>query len=488
MGVVTNNMRPLDGRTRRTGIAVLVAISLVTGFFVATTATGEEYTTVGMATDDNQAYQFALMEDQRVQMSLDAGDGDRTPAASFAVYDPEDAFVAAFDLQDSESVELIADEAGDWVLFVTSTTNAQLAVQYANEDADEAEDVLEEIPVSVSERVIASQDEGALDDELVVRIDPRPAAAHLAVDGEYETLDAVLSTDKGIVHAIEGASANETQDGAVQASQASTLDPSNLLAGTYHVEAAADAFDGEIVLVHHAYERDDVEAPEEVPDPLEDLTVVAEAQEHEAHEIDVAGFDEVALAVDPDTRASVIVYDANHTAQDVVQLEGERSYNHHNESQQADGMDLQVVSVDSEAVTVFVQSLRGDGDAVKIALATSEDVDRTQQLEIAMEEVTFAHENESQTANVTLDGGLVGVGTDSRDSLSMEREVTITGPQGEIAHIQENFSTFGFAWWYNAYDVNEENFSAGEIDIAFEQDSLLTSGETRVHLAHYVPS
>lgn len=488
--MVTNKMRLLEGRKRRASFAVLVAISLVTGFLVATTATGEEYTTVGMATDDNQAYQLALMEDQRVKMSLDAGDTDRVPAASFAVYDPDDAFFAAFDLQEDDDVELIADKAGDWVLFVTSTTNAQLAVQYADEDAAD-DDVLESIPVRVSERVIASQDEGALDEELALRIDPRPAAAHLEVDGEYESLDAALSTDQGIVHAIEDASANETQDGARQANQASTLDPANLVAGTYHVEAAADAFSGEIVLVHHAYERDHVDAPEEIPDPLENLTVVAAAQEHEAHQIDLVGVDELALAVDEDTSARVLVYGANDSVEHVVELEGERSYSHDkddNETQEAPLMDVQAVSLESDTATVFVQSLHGDADVVHVALPLEvDDEDRAEQLEIAVEEVTFTHQNEAQNETVVLEGGLVGVGTHSQDALTMDREVTITGPEGEIAHIQESLSTFGVSWMYHAYDVNEENFSAGEISVTFEDRSLLTSGETVVGLAHYVP-
>ncbi len=484
-------MRLLEGRTRRASFAVLVAISLVTGFLVATTATGEEYTTVGIAADDNQAYQLELVDDQRVKLSIDAGDADRMSAASFAVYDPNDQFFAAFDLEEGDEVEIIADEGGDWVLFVTSTTNAQLAVQYADEDASD-EDVLQEIPVRVSEHVIASQDEGALDEELALRIDPRPAAAHLDVDGEFENLDAVLSTEKGTVHAIEAASANQTQDGAQQAHQASTLNPANLLAGTYHVHAAAGAFSGEIVLVHHAYDRDKIDPPEEVPDPLEDLTVVAEAQEHEAHHVDLSGVDEIVLAVDADTRANVLVYDANHTVQHVVSLEGERSSysdrNHDTNETQEDRMGIETVALDTESVTLFVQTLRGDGDVVKIALPVIADAeDHAQELEIALEEVTFTHENQAQNETVTLDGGIVGIGIQSQDVVTMDRQVTISGPEGEIAHIEERFSTFGMAWWYYAYDVNYENFSNGDINVVFEDRSLLTGGQTTVTLAHFVP-
>lgn len=478
-------MTPFEPNARRTGLAVLVALALVTGFLVASTATGEEYATVGTATDENQAYEIELAEDQRVQLALQDGEADRSPHASFAVYDPDDAFFGAFELEASDTLELIADQEGAWVLFVTETTNSELAIQFAEEDAEDAPSI-EEIQVEKTQQVVAEQDEGPLEEELALRIDPQPATARLEAEGAYEGLDASLATEEGPVHMIEDASANETA-GARLAEATTVFDPDKLTAGTYHVEATADAFEGELLLVHHEYVREAPEAPSEDEDPLEDVEVVANAHEQEAYRVNASDSQQLVLAVAPGTEADVLVYDDNHTVQHIVTLEGERAADD-NQTQRAQAMDVQALELEQNTAVVFVEDVRGDEDAVLVALADDASEDAAEQLEIDQVEVTFEHaQNEARTQQANLTGGMVGLAVHaSQESASFDRELTVTGPLGEIAHIQQEAAFLGGAF-SSSDEVDQERFSDGTIEVTFAERSLLTQGQTTVEIAHYVP-
>lgn len=493
MSAITENKRTV-------GMAALVTVSLLAGFFVATTATGQAFATVGTVAEDNQAYQLPLEEDQRLRFTLDAEDGAQSPDARFAVYDPQDRFFGYFDLAgDGDDVEMIADQEGAWVVFVTHASGGDLAVQFT-EDKNASEDLLQSIEVDEHRIDVTEQSGGALDDEFALRLQTRPAVAFLEFEGNVTDLDATVSSEEGVVYEIEDGQANRTDDGAVHREGQTTLTPGNLAAGTYKVHASADNFDGSLDLVYQTYDRLETHSQNtseevEAESPLEDASVVAEAESHEAYEVPTQGADELMFAVHRDAHARILVYNASDDVEHVVEIEGDHGYDRWQGHEDDDSEDnrsertpIKTVSVNAtdETHVVFVQHVSGSEDTVLIALPGLSDATPATALDLEAQEVTFDHaENQSQTAEVNLTHGLVGLSIESHDVASFERSLSVTGPLGEIAVVDERASTFGWSF-YEQHHVEEENFSDGLMQLNFEQDSLLGQGETTVTLHHYV--
>lgn len=495
-------MPDIPSGKRSIGMAALVVFGLLAGFFVANSAAGDQFATVGTVADDNQAYAMPLEEDEEARFVLQAHEDAANPETRFAVYDPSDRFFGYFDLAgDGDDVEMLSGTSGSWVVFVTQAQDADLAIQREGADANSSEE-LEAIEVKDHERTIASSDNGSLDEEFALRIDQRPAVAFLEFSGDIAGLDATVESEEGTVYRISDGAANTTEDGAVRRSGQTELTPANLAEGTYRIQAQADEFAGELVFVYQTYDRgatvQETNASVDVEKPLEDASIVAHAQEHEAYEVPMQGADQLAFAVKGDTEARILVYNQTDAVTEIVELEASHGYDDwswdengsENRSDDHQPFDVARINVTDDRYTVFVQDVCCDSDRVIVALPDVADAEPAQELKIEKQEVVFDHGgNESQTAQAELPGGLVGVGVHSRDILSFERKVNVTGPHGEIAVIEQRASSFGWSWgMYDEYEVVEENFSAGTMDIAFEQDSLLGQGKTTVELAHYVPA
>lgn len=513
-------MSAITDRKRSIGIAAMMVLGLLAGFVVASTASGEAYATVDTVAEDNQAYTLPLEEDQRIRFMLEAHEDAANAEATFAVYDPQDRFFGQFMLDgDEDDVELLADQSGPWVVFVTETVDADLAVQFSEDDRAEngsAEDVLREIEVTSTERTVADQEGGELDETLALRLDHRPAAAFLEFEGDIAGLDAAVASDEGIVYEIRNGAANVTENGTVDREGQTQATPSHLAEGSYRIEATAESFSGTLTFVTQTYDRGaaapqpaEPEAPEQ-PNPLEDASIVAAAEEHEAYKVPMQGHDELLLAVKDDTSAKVFIYDSEDALVDIVEIDAatyDRSDDHdhddwdqgppapeqpedpENESDESKApfQAVRVNATDSEHV-VYVDAVHGDEDAVLIALPDASAAKEASQLEIEAQQIVFEHDssNDTQTAHAELTGGLVGLAAHSQEAFAMEREITVEGPLGQIAHIQERAKTFGFAL-SSEYDVEEEHFSSGTIDVTFSQESLaLAQGETTIELVHYV--
>lgn len=478
-----------DDDARKIGTAVLVAAAMLTGFLVATTATGQDYTTVGTATGDQEAYALAVEEDQRLRFQLE--DPKEHSSATLAVYDPDDAYFASFDLEGEDDAEMITDKSGAWVVFVTQAIDADVAVQAA-----EAEDSsLELTPIDVTEerRSVAAQDGDSLDEQLTLRVSPRPAVAYLAAQGAYEGLDASLSTDEGTVHAIEDARANDTQSGERLSADA-VFEPGNLVDGTYTAEATADSFDGELSVVYKAYDRGEVKAQpdteaevNETPDPLEDATPVTTAGYQEAHRVPTEGADELVFAVPHDSSAKVYVYNGSDEMAHVVEV-GDDSYeccsqeHHENESSEADRANVTAsVEAPAEEAVVFVRQIQ-DHDEVVVALKGVQAAPAAEELELEHTEITVDH-SENTSASEEIEGALVLFEIEPSYDMSLEREVTLTGPLGEIASMHQYGS--GVAGW-DEHEVHEDRFSDGEMVLEVHQEGLFEQGETNAVLTHYV--
>lgn len=509
-------MSAITDRKRSIGIAAMMVLGLMAGFVVASTASGEAYATVDTVAEDNQAYTLPLEEDQRIRFMLEAHEDAANAEATFAVYDPQDRFFGQFMLDgDEDDVELLADQSGPWVIFVTETVDADLAVQFSEDDRGEnasAEDVLREIEVTSTERTVADQDGGELDETLALRLDHRPAAAFLEFEGDIAGLDAAVASDEGIVYEIRNGAANVTENGTVDREGQTQATPSHLAEGSYRIEATAESFSGTLTFVTQAYDRGaaapqqaEAEAPEQ-PDPLEDASIVASAEEHEAYKVPMQGHDELLLAVKDDTYAKVFIYDSDDALVDTVEIDAARyDHSHDHDDWQQDAPEhpedpenesdeskapfqaVRVNATDDEHV-VYVDAVHGDEDAVLIALPDASAAKTASQLEIEAQQIVFEHDssNDTQTAHAELTGGLVGLAAHSQEAFAMEREITVEGPLGQIAHIEERAKTFGFAL-SGDYDVKKEHFSSGTIDVTFSQEGLaLAQGETTIELVHYV--
>lgn len=499
-------MSAITQRKRTIGVAALMVLGLMAGFFVASTAAGEEYATVGTVAEDNQAYKLPLEEDQRIRFALDAHDGAQNPEAQFAVYDPQDRFFGFFNLAgDGDDIEMLAAQEGTWVVFVTQASDADLAVQFTEDDrGDEntsAADSLKEIEVTTQERTIATQDGGELDETFAERLAIRPAVAYLEFSGDVADLDATVETNEGVVYEVTDGQANQTEDGAVARSGQTQLTPGNLAEGTYKIQATADSFSGSLTFVYQTYDRgvtastpEDPEAPEQ-PNPLEDAAPVGHVQEHEAYEVPVQGADELIFAIPTDASAHVFIYNGDDEVTQVVDMEAQENRyqkSHDKNSSEENGSEApspiqtERVNATDETMVVYVAYASGDDEGVLVALAGLEDAQPARKLELETQEVAIEHGAENNTAEANLTGGLVDFDYRSQEVFAMERKLTIAGPLGEIAVIHEQAKTFG-ASMYSEHDVSYENLSSGLIELTLEHDSSpLAQGQTTIELVEYV--
>lgn len=492
-------MPAISKEKRSITIAALVVTSLLAGFVVATTASGQEFATVGTVAEDNQAYQLPLEEDQRVRFALDAADGAENPEARFAVYGPQDRFFGYFDLEGAnDDVDMLADATGSWVVFVTHANDANLAVQF-DEERNASDEILSEIEVNEHRRSVASQDGGPMDEQLALRLDVRPAVAFLEYTGDVQGLDATVSTEQGDVYRIRDGSANTTDDGAVHRSGETDLIPKNLADGTYKVQATADEFNGSLTFVYQTYDRGETRTHTSTENvskqvnktPLADAAIVARAEEHEAFRVPMQGAEELLLGVKGDASARVLVYNSSDDVVQIAEIEGQHDheYDWDEEENSSEQPGLRTVSLNAtdEEHVVFVQDIDGNEDEVFVALAGLEDAEPAEKLKLEESKVVFDHGgNSTQSRQVNLTGGIVGVGVHSQEVVSMERHVKVTGPLGTIAEVEKQASTFGWSW-YQSYAMNSKHFSDGAIDVLFEQSEMnLGQGETTVTLHHYV--
>lgn len=487
-----------DKKKRTVGIAALVVVGMLAGVLVATSASGAEFATIGTIAEDNEAYALPL-EDERVKFTLEAEEDAGDPVVRFAVYDPKDGFFGSFDLAgDGDDVEILTDQPGHWVIFVTQARQADLAVglEDAAED-DNASDQLIELEVEEVEHEVATLDGEPMDEEIALRLATRPSVAFLRVDGQVTDMDATVSTDKGPVFAVEDATLNETSDGIATASGDYTLVPDNLIAGTYKVQAQAAELDGQLVLVHQTYDRGDLETIKEAPETPDvdaEAPAIAEMEEHEAALVDTQGLDVIAFELPRDARATIYLYDSNDTFVEAVEIDDEHAHGWEDNHSDENASDTRLVEHElfeaGEYVLFTSYIYAHDGDEqITVRLPGAESPAEAERLKLEETEVTFEddEENATKSANLT-DGALVGVHLRSMSDVSFEKEVTVAGPLGEILHVRENANVLGGSW-YEDHAYERENLSGGTIDMTVEGGqgmNLLTGGETTVTLVSYL--
>jgi hypothetical protein len=484
---------------RTVGMATLLVLGALAGFVVASSTTGAEYATVETIGSDSQAYALPAEEDERVRFTLSADDGTAiTPEVNFAMYDPADDFFAQFQLSgDGDSVETLLEEKGDWVLFLTHRQNAKLDVQYQTQDEESAQDVeLEQLDITEKRTEVVEQDGEALEKEMAMRMDRRPAVTFLEYDGDIENLDATVETEEGVAYELSDAQANTTGD-STERSGETTVKPGNLVAGTYRVSAQADSFDGSLDLVHQQYVREDASTySEEAPDkpdqqPVEerpDLALVAEMGEGQAYEIDTQGQTQLGFALQDASRATIFVYDGDNNMTQAVDIERENrdSKDHDKDanqsSEQQPGLDATVELEEPGNYVLYVQYLYDDEGKALALLPGVESAESGEELEFEEHQIVLEGNEANATSTVT-DGALTGLEVRVNDPAAMDREVTVEGPQGTIFEASQPVSTFG-SYWYEDYEYNPENLSDGEMSI--QTNAELFTGSVDVTLHQFV--
>lgn len=505
-------------------LGVLVLLSTAAALVLPDGARGETFETVGTLGADAEAHAVTLHEGDRARFQLQPEAGEATPALRFALYDPLDRHFASFELEGmGDHVEVLADEPGDWVVVVVSQRNANLAVQLPEEQA--TADRVHRLEVQETTRPLVEQEDGPVDERVAFRLTERPAVAFLRAQGTVQDLDATLASDEGPVYAIRGMSVNATH----QDRGEREVSLANLEEGTFTLVAQATHLNGSVDLVVQHYVRpvqdvhvaedpndtvNESEPPAPAPDNGSDTPegnttasnttsgsdgnatggtnatsedenttddasldglVVARLQEEEPAWVRAGGATNVTLAVDSDTAARLLVYDGSDDLVHDVHLDAP-----HGHGANATGDTVTLAVPEGDGFAVYVASLRGDGDAVRVVLHDAGDTANATVLSTHATTLTL---DGNRSANATLGGGLVNVHVDTRGLLEFHREVTVTGPHGVVLEYEQSVSALGLAW--RDTTTTEEHFGDGAYTATTDGGSGWR-GEVTVTLVSYV--
>ncbi len=470
------------------GVAALVLTGLLAGVLVVMAVPGQTYDTVGLIASGDRAYEIPLSED-RVRFSLEA-DGERTPTAGFALYDPDDGFFGYFELSGpGDSVDVMADKDGRWVVLVNDAQAAHLSVEIAVQPGQDAshQATLTPIQVRTFERTVARQEGGPLDAELALRLDERPAMAMTNYQGQAENLHIVARSPQGVIH--------EVRDGQTNASEAASgptrhLAPGNLAAGTYTVQATADAFSGEIRFVHKVYDRQEplvqqihkVDTDQPLDAILEEGSVVAEMDAMEPVLLHTQGASQLLFAAEQHTRAQLLVYDASDSVIATIDLGAgpSDSFDWEQEDNRSSNGSAEAATLrlrQQGAYTVVAREIYGAGDQVHVVLPDIEDAEPGKVL--TLQEITVELGGPTSTdasghETVEIHGGLLEVTARSSGGAQLATAVDVLGPLGPVYESRTSAGASGADIGRQARE-HPGNFTAGEQEITW-RSSLPTAG------------
>lgn len=464
-------------------LAAVGALALAAGFLFAANVTGAEYATVGTVDGADEAYAIPVDDDgDRLRFQLEATGTE--PSVSLSVFDPEDTFLTSVELSgDGDAVDVLADDPGDWVVFVEESREGRLIVK---QDDDGGVANLTELPVRGRTQTLVAQEGGPADEHVVFQLDRPPATAELAWSGNVSGLDARVASEQGVVAAVEDGEADET--GSTARSHESH--PVNLAAGTYEANLEAEMLAGEVTFVTYEYLRDAVELGDLPKDAKLEAarngTRVAEIASRSAVAFDPLGADEVLFWTDTDAHAHVRVYDSRDRFVDEVSLgphpeDCECQHGEHDD----EIVIAQFVALDDPGEHVaYVDEIVGEGDVVR-AVVPEVDAPQGTALRLEHHELPFQHGawGDSEAKTIDLAGALVEATVDASDVASTDRNVTIESPLGPVLYYEEATQTRGTEVDAER-QVIEEHLTAGSHKVRAEAGSA--AGTTYVRLVNYV--
>lgn len=426
---------------------LLLALTSLTAGFLAASAPQEEGTLRASATlhPGGEAFQVSAQTGESIVLAL----AEAGPAADVAVFGPDDELrdrvtVGAQD----EPVRVSISRSGPWVLVpLAEATPLDLKLESTGGDVLPAE--VSSIPVREHTRSLAEQDEGRLDVDRGLLIDRRPAVAFLRADAEAANLTTSLSTAQGPVFEGEVDELDGTF-GLDRLGEEATVTPRHIEAGVYAVQAHADAFDGELDLVHRTYDRtpDRGPAPNRSMEGLAELGVpVATLQPRTAVHIAAEDLTRLRFAVPGDASADVRVYNGENEVRADVEVEAQVQYDWDFPSEEPSVSQRTVSLGTDDRYTVWAESVDGV-EAVHVLAPGVRTADPGQPAPIAETtlDVSFgAASNPGAEDETELEGGLVDV-TVNVDAAGAERvRAQVTGPLGNIYTYEERYHANGQA-------------------------------------------
>lgn len=464
------------------GLAALVVTGLLAGVLVVMAVPGQTYDTVGLIASGDRAYEIPLSED-RVRFSLQAA-GEDTPSAGFALYDPEDGFFGYFDLDgQGDSVDVMADKEGRWVVLVNEAEAAHLTVEIAVEPGQDASRGVALTPIQVRtfERTVARQDSGSLDAELALRLDTRPAMAMANYRGQAEDLHIVVKSPDGIVHEVRDGQTNTSQATPGTPAPVNRLAPGNLAAGTYTVTATAGAFSGEIRFVHKVYDRQEplvqqvqrVDTDQPLDAMLEEGSVVAEMDAMEPVRFDSQGAGQLLFAAEQHTRAQLLVYNASESVIASIELGagpgGSFDWEEDNRSGNATAEAATLRLRQQGTYTVVARQIYGSADQVYVVLPDIEGAEPGKTLALQQTTVHLGGPGATATSGqetAAVHGGLIAVDARPSGPAHTTTSVHVEGPHGPV---YEYRSSGGAAGADIGRQANEHpaNFTEGRQSISW---------------------
>lgn len=464
------------------GIAALVVTGLLAGVLLVLAVPGQTYDTVGLIASGDRAYELPLSED-RVRFSLQ-GAGQGTPEAGFALYDPDDGFFGYFELTgQGDSVDVMADKDGRWVVLVNDAQAAHLSVEVAVDPGEEASRQVALTPIEVRtfDRTVARQDSGPLDAELALRLDERPAMAMTEYRGQADNLHITAKSPDGIVHEVRDGQPNASETTPETPGLTNRLVPANLAAGTYTIRATADAFSGEVRFVHKIYDRGEplvqqaqrIDTDRPLDAILEEGSVVAELGAMEPVLLHTQGAGQILFAAEEHTRAHLLVYNATDSVIASMDLGGDPGggfdWEQDNRSDNASAEAATLRLRDQGSYTVVVREIYGSGDQVHVVLPGIEDAEPGKRLTLQETKVQLGGPSSMERSGqetIAIHGGLVDVTAQASQQAHLTTSIDIDGPHGPV---YEHRSSAGVA----GADVSQErqkhpaNFTAGQHEITW---------------------
>ncbi len=464
------------------GIAALVVTGLLAGVLVVLAVPGQTYDTVGLIASGDRAYEIPLSQD-RVRFSLQGAD-QATSEAGFALYDPDDGFFGYFELSGKgDSVDVMADKDGRWVVLVNDAQAAHLSVEVAVEPGEQASQqaALTPIEVRTFDRTVARQDSGPLDAELALRLDQRPAMAMTEYHGQAEDLHIVAKSPEGIVHEVRDGQANASEAAPDTPSLTNRLVPANLAAGTYTVRATADAFSGEIRFVHKVYDRGEpliqpiqrIDTDQPLDTILEEGSVVAEMAEMEAMRLHSQGAGQLLFAAEEHTRAQVLVYNATDSVIASIDLGagpgGNFDWEQDNRSENASAEAATLRLWAQGTYTVVAREIYGSGDQVHVVLPGIDDAEPGMSLTLQETKIQLGGPSSMERSGretIGIHGGLVEVTAQASDQAHLTTTVDVDGPHGPVYEHRSSAGVAGAAVDQERQE-HPANFTAGQHEIAW---------------------
>lgn len=472
----------------RFALGALVALAALAGFLLATSVSGAEYATVGTVEGEHQAYAVPVGEEgDRLRFRLDASNG--ASGAQISIFDPQDDFVASFDLTpERDRVDVVTERPGRWVVFVHEAHGGPLLVQ-SDQGPDAGGTELTELPVDRDHRTLLEQDGGGPHRHVVFQVERRPAAVDVDWRGNVTGLDVRVESQRGQVYRVEDGQARGSDPSAQQRQRS----PGNLTEGSYEATIEAENLDGEVTFVRYDYIRNPVDlanaTKKEKIDAARNGTTVARMEDGQAYEIDTVGASEMLFWTQPSAHAHVRVYTTEDRFVDELALgqhAGTCSSGCQDDVEEESPRIAQFVEVEEPGTYVaYVSYVDAPGTNVSVAVPEVDQAPAATQLFVEQTEVSFVTQLGQTHAedNRTLPGALLEARIDTEATAASQRNVTVEGPLGIALRYEEAARSLDAA----AYSTRQEHvdrYTSGEFTVQVDND-WTAEGSTTVTLTYY---